>query len=453
MGKGDENILIEINDLGFKGEGIANTEGKTVFVPFALPGEKVSAKVVFQKGNICFARAKKIVVQSPDRVEPPCPVFGECGGCDLQHMSYGKQLELKREIVRRNIKKIAGIDVDVSPTVQSPLQYNYRNKLVLPLSKRKGKLVTGFYKEGTNEIVDTLSCPLHPLWADTAISILRQFMEKYAVKPYVAEEKQGLIRHLIARKIGDKMTVTVVLNGNDLPHKEKLLEMLKEALGEVALYLNVNKKEGNAVTGERYIFAGGNEDLQAEVDGLTVNIHPAAFFQVNDGIRELLYKDIAEFCKGGGVLIDAYSGAGVLTALLSRHFDRAYGIEIVPQAVDAANDLIKRNGINNVQNILGDCGEVLPRLFSQNIKEGENVTVVLDPPRKGCDQCVIAQLAKYPPQKIIYISCNSATLARDLARLGLNSPNPPYKILSITPYDMFPQTRHVETLICLSKKS
>ncbi len=450
MGKGEDNILIDITSLGFKGEGIANADGKTIFVPFALPNEKISAKIVFQKDNLVFAHAKKIVVKSPHRTEPVCPVFGECGGCDLQHMSYQKQLEFKGEIVKRNIKKIAGIDVEVAPTVPSPLQYRYRNKLVLPLSQRDGKIVTGFYKEGTNEMVDTLTCPLHALWADKLIVLMRQFMEKYDVAPYAAAQKRGLARHLVARKLGETLVVTVVVFGENLPHKDKLLEMMQTAFGKVSLFLNTNKKEGNAVTGERYIFVGGEENLQESIDGLSISVHPAAFFQVNDGIRKILYKDVASLCGGAGVLIDAYSGAGVLTAILARRFDKVYGIEIAPQAVEAANDLTKQNGIKNVQNILGDCGQVLPRLLSQNVSENENLTVVLDPPRKGCDEAVIAALAKHLPQKIVYISCNSSTLARDLARLGLHSINPPYKIISATPYDMFPQTRHLETLVCLS---
>ena len=376
------------------GAGVATlANGKTVFVPFTAAGETVEISVTREQKNFAEAKIERIIGASPDRVSPLCPVYGRCGGCQLMHISYKKQLEIKRDILRGALKRIGGIDFQPSDTVPSA-PFGYRNKAALFTVKSGGEQLTGFYASGSHDVVDIKTCPICGDWLTKIISDIR-----------------------VKNTAGDCVTARCIG-------------------GRV-----------QCARGDRNAALSGGERLNGQFLGIKYSADINSFLQVNMGIAEKLYLKALELsCVGkNDVVIDAYSGIGILTALFARRAKKAYGMEIVPQAVADANRLMRENGITNAENILADCGKELPRLLNH---PAQRLTVVLDPPRKGCDKAVIDALIQTPADKIIYISCDPATLSRDLKLLtGSNI----YKLTYVQPFDMFPQTADIEALVCLEK--
>ena len=443
VGKNDV-IEAEIDGIGYEGEGIAHIGGYTVFIAHALPGEKVRAKIIFVKPTFAVGRLESVLAPSPDRVEPFCKIYYKCGGCVLQHMSYKAQCEFKRNAVKDAFAKNARMDVAPDRTVASPFIKNYRNKMSLPV--RGGFPEAGFFAAGTHRIVPTEYCPIQFEGNGELIAAFIGFLRKNGISGYNETARDGIVRHLTARRLGDMITVTAVVNGG---YKRLLMPFDKELEklygDKYAYYINENTSTGNRILGEKTEFIGGSRRKTC-CDGLEVSVHPHSFFQVNDGIRALLYSEAAKEARADNV-IDAYSGAGFLSALLAKEAEKVTAVEIEPRAVEDARELLAANGVKNVETLCGDCAEVLPRAIG-SAKNG-TTSIVLDPPRAGCSRKVLDTVINAAPDKIAYISCNPATLARDAALLMENGK---YKISRITPFDMFPQTANVETLVVLSKK-
>lgn len=469
--------MIEKNDsicgvaegLGTNGEGVIRHEGITFFVPACLPGEKVRFKVLKIKGNIGYGKIEEVLSPSKDRVEPRCPVFLRCGGCCLQHLSYSAQLAYKRQIVQDSLRKIAGLQPDVLTTVPSDFPYGYRNKLQLPVGVDKnGDSVIGFYAERTHRIVPIDSCAIHPVWAEKLIAIVRRYLSECGVKGYDEERKTGEIRHIVAREIGGRYLITLVTAKRSLPQLSRLIEWLAEEFEAFSLYLNFNDADTNVIFGKEFHLVHGMPFFEAEEQGIRYEAGPATFLQVNENVRGKLYEAAVEsVCKDGDeVVVDAYSGGGLMTAMVAKRCKRVYGIELESEAVQCANALKEKNGLSNMTNYCGYVEEKLAAVL-EGEKE-EKLRLILDPPRAGIARSVLKALLESGIPNLTIISCNPATLARDLGiltgslvenekgELVKNTEKKDvdgyYRIEKIQPYDMFPQTRHVETLVCLTRK-
>ncbi|MCD8372597.1 MAG: 23S rRNA (uracil(1939)-C(5))-methyltransferase RlmD [Clostridia bacterium] len=451
--------------LGTDGEGIINTEGVTVFVPYCLIGEEVRFKVLSVKGKIAYGKVLKVVSPSPDRVTPRCGVFEKCGGCSLQHMAYNAQLAFKGKTVQNALYKIGGIEYCVPPAKASPSPYAYRNKLAAPIGVLNGRDVIGFYAARSHRIVPFSSCAIQQEWSQIAIDCTLSFMRTYGVRGYDEEKKEGELRHLVARRIGGRYIVAVVSAKN--VNLKPLADMLEKALGEVTLLLNINNKPTNAIFGDKFIAVSGDGFFTAEDMDIKFRAGANTFLQVNDGIRKELYLRIAEEAAEADAAIDLYSGGGMLTALLARACGMAYGIEVVKEASVCADELKELNGLQG--KMFNICGKVEDELYSVlAATEGKKRVIVCDPPRKGMERSVVNAIKSSGAEKIILVSCNPATLARDLGlltgtlkdidgalvkcQLPLGyAANNGYKIECVQPYDMFPQTSAIETLVVLKR--
>ena len=475
--------MIEKNDMicavtdgiGSNGEGIIRHEGITFFVPACLPGEKVRFKVLKVKGNIGYGKVEEILTPAEERVRPKCPVFLRCGGCCLQHLDYSAQLSHKATVVKDALRKIAGLNISVPTAVKSDLPYAYRNKLQIPVGvDKEGKNVIGFYAEHSHRIVPITACAIHPEWSEKLIAIMKRYMTEWAVKGYDEEKKTGALRHIVAREIGGKYIVTLVTAKRELPNLPYLVGMLSESLRQFSLYLNFNDQDTNVIMGKEFQLVHGTGFFETEEQGICYEAGPMTFLQVNENVRAKLYKDaLKTVCTDGDeVVIDAYSGGGLLTAMIAKKAKRVYGIELEPEASRCADSLKAKNGLENMTNICGYVEEHLTEVMEK--EKGEKVRLILDPPRSGIARSVVKALLASGIEKLTLISCNPATLARDLGILtgklienadGELVKNPAYEgvadgetlagyyaVERIQPYDMFPQTKHVETLVILSKK-
>lgn len=454
MQKGD--ILdLEIASSGMEGEGVARHDGMVVFVPRTLVGEKVRVMVKEVRSRFARAGVVKLLQASPHRVKPRCRAFFKCGSCDMQHIDYPLQLEIKRNNVRACLAKTCGRDFDVAPTVASPLQYGYRNKIQVPLGVEGGKICAGYFAEGTHRLVPFPSfadgsCPMYDEGMQKILETFLSFADSQGLTCYDESTHKGLLRHFVARKVGDAYGVVIVGNGARLPHAEELVRAYRALGVEFSLFFCSNTARTNVILQGPITTICGADSLPCEVLGIKAQVAPRSFMQINDRVRDLIYSEVARVASrfDGAEVIDAYSGVGILTNILAAHAAHVVGIEIVPEAVADADRLTAFNGNSaKVTNICGDCAQCLPSQVADITQRGAHSIVVLDPPRKGCDARVIRALCSALPDEIVYVSCNPATLARDIAAIL-----PHYDPVSITPYDMFPQTKHVETLVVLQKK-
>ncbi|MBQ9118182.1 MAG: 23S rRNA (uracil(1939)-C(5))-methyltransferase RlmD [Clostridia bacterium] len=461
----NQSVVGKVTALGTNGEGIIRHEGTTFFVPACLPEEEVRFKVLKIKNGIGYGKIEEILSPSFSRVSPRCPHFLKCGGCDLQHLSYAGQLAFKRGLVQDALKKIGGIETAVGDTVPCEKEYAYRNKLQLPVSVDKdGQTVVGFYATRSHRIVPLERCDIHPSWAETLISVFKEYVKKSGVKGYDEEKKTGDVRHLIAREIGGKFIFTVVGRGKKLPSAQVLVDGLQGAFHDFTLYYNRNEKETNVILGKEFTLVHGSGFFEATEGGITYEAGPATFLQVNETVRAKLYEAAVSSVveEGDEVVIDAYSGGGLMTAMIAKKAKQVFGIELEAEAVRCANALKEKNGSQNMQNICGYVEEEIQAVL-QKVKGGKT-RLIVDPPRAGVHKNALQAIAASGVEKITYVSCNPATLARDLGILTgslaerdgvlvkADEAQGAYEIVSVTPYDMFPQTKHVETLVCLSRK-
>ncbi len=470
----NDSIIAVTEGIGSNGEGILRHEGITFFVPACLPAEKVRFKVLKIKGNIGYGKVEEILTPAEERVRPKCPVFSRCGGCCLQHLEYSMQLEHKSNVVKDALRKIAGLHIQVPTCIKSDAPYGYRNKLQIPVGvDREGNTVIGFYAEHSHRIVPTTSCAIHPAWAEKLIAVAYTYMRENGVKGYDETHKTGAVRHLVAREIGEKYIVTVVTATRKLPNFSRFIKALEAELSPLTVYLNFNDQDTNVILGKEFELVHGVGIFDAEEQGIRYEAGPSTFLQVNANVRSKLYKAALKTVAKTGkeVVIDAYSGGGLLTAMIAKKVKRVYGIELEEEASRCADALKEKNGLKNMTNICGYVEEKLPEVLAK--EQGEDLRLILDPPRAGIARSVLKALLASGIPELTIISCNPATLARDLGILtgrlveqeGELVKNPAlaqlkegeslqgyYEVDKIQPYDMFAQTKHCEVLALLKRK-
>lgn len=433
-------IEVTIDNIGINGEGVARYNGMAIFIKGALPSEKIRAKVILVKQGYAIAIVEEIIMASKYRVKPLCPVFGKCGGCSLQHLAYDQQLKYKQNKVKETFAKVSGLNVEVDAPMPSALVYGYRNKLSLPV--RGADAQVGFFASSSHRIVPINECAIEFELNKKIIKLFREFMTQNSLTGYDEETQKGDVRHLVVRVLSGMTFIAVVSPRATLPPLKAFGSMLEKEFGNrYALYHNINAKPTNVILGEVTKFISGNTE-PIIVDGLKIKVHPASFFQVNDYIRSKIYDIVV--AEASGVVLECYSGSSVLSALMSKNAKKIVAIELDPKAVAAANEMLNANNIQNVSVICGDCQvEVAKAVYNLNGVD----TVVLDPPRTGCEVGVLTAISASRCKKIVYVSCNPATLARDCKVLTESG----YKLKRVAPLDMFPNTMEVETIAVLVK--
>lgn len=442
--KKNDRYIVDIIDMGIDGEGIAKIDGEVVFVPYAIQGEKVEIQIINTKSKYAIGKVIEIITPSQYRRTPRCPYFTKCGGCDIQHMNYEHQLRIKKNMLSTTLKRVGGIDMEISDVVPCAIEYEYRNKIALPVVYQNGKTMIGMYRKGSHKVEEISDCAIQIPFVKTLLDITNRYILDNNIVGYDEENGAGILRHIVARYNDNKILVTLVVTNQNLPNLESYYTALKESFDDVGLSVNINKKNTNVILGNKTYHRYGMQELYIEENGIKYSVSNDSFMQVNDDIRRKIYDYVLDNVSSSDTIVDLYSGAGVLTSMLSTKATKVYGIEIVESAVNSANKLMADNGITNVTNICGDAGVELKKI--SKILDN-NYTIVVDPPRKGLGDSVVEMLLNLVPDKIIYISCNPATLSRDLKGLTQK-----YDILSITPFDMFPETKHLETVVVMKRK-
>lgn len=445
--KKNDVMMMTADALGADLEGVCRHEGMAVFVPGMLPGETAPVRVVKVQSRYAFGRMEgKPEAPSPDRREPDCPVYPRCGGCSCRHMTYEATLSAKRQQVEDCFKRIGHLDVQVPPVIGMEEPSAYRNKTALPVGGTADDPKVGFFAPRSHALIAIDRCPNAMPPADALCKALLQWMKENHVAPYVEETHQGLVRHMVIRvnRKGEAMA-TIVCNGAALPKEKELAQRLMDQ-GAVSVILNENRDKTNVIMGRKFRTIAGRDTLQDVLCGLTFDLSPAAFFQVNPMQTERLYQTALDFAEitPDDTLCDVYCGAGTITLMMAKHCKTALGIEIVPQAIDNAKKNAQRNGIANADFRVGAAEDVLPKLVDEGLRPD---VIVVDPPRKGLEEKVIHAIAKAGPRRVVYVSCNVATQARDAALLCAQG----YRLDKVQPVDMFCWTSGVECVARLSK--
>ena len=445
-----QEVVVDIKGYAHQGEGVGKFKGFTVFVPGAIDGEEVLVRIELVKKNYARGEAAKILKPSPYRVEPACQLYEKCGGCQLLHLDYQAQLEFKEQRVHAALERLGGFkDLPVRPMIGMTHPWEYRNKVQYPFALENGRVIVGCYQQGTHNVIDTRECLIqHPL-NNRIMNAVRELVEGMGISIYNEQTGQGLLRYLLVKngfQSGQAMVV-LVTNGRTFPEGKELARILAGRFPEIkSVVQNINTMKGNVVLGETNVVLYGEDGIIDRLDDLEFKISATSFFQVNPAQTEILYNKAVEYAglTGKERVVDAYCGVGSLTLFLARRAREVYGVEVVSEAVDDAVENAKRNGIENVRFVAGETEKVLPRLARIGI--GFDVAVV-DPPRSGCRKEVLEALAAIRPGRIVYVSCNPSTLARDLRLLVDEG----YRVKEIQPIDMFPHTFHVECVTLMSR--
>lgn len=455
MAEWKKNDLIEvmIEDMSETGEGIGKTDGFTWFIKDTVIGDKIQAKVMKTKKSYGFARLEKIVKPSENRVEPKCPVARQCGGCQLQAMAYQEQLRFKERKIYNNITRIGGFqEIPMLPIIGMDDPWRYRNKAQFPWGlDREGNIVTGFYAGRTHSIIACEDCLLGIEENREVLNRIKAHMVRYHLKPYEEESKQGLIRHTLIRKgfqTGELM-VCQVINGTSLPHSKELVESLLEIPGMTSISINMNREKTNVILGKQVENLYGPGYITDFIGDVKYRISPLSFYQVNPVQTEKLYGTALAYAglNGDEIVWDLYCGIGTISLFLAQKAKKVYGVEIVPQAIEDARENARLNGMDNVKFFVGKAEEVLPEQYEKNHVYAD--VIVVDPPRKGCDRLCLDTIVKMKPEKVVYVSCDSATLARDMKYLVERG----YEVEKVRGCDMFAQGGHVETVVLLKRKA
>ncbi|MCZ0756925.1 23S rRNA (uracil(1939)-C(5))-methyltransferase RlmD [Anoxybacillus sp. J5B_2022] len=438
---------VTFEDLTHDGAGVAKIDGFPIFVANGLPGEKAKIKVIKVKKGYGYGRLIELYEPSADRVEAPCTVYKQCGGCQLQHLSYEGQLKAKHKQVKEVLARIGKIeDVTVHPVLGMSDPWRYRNKAQVPVGEREGGLVAGFYKERSHDIIDMESCLIQQAMNDIVVQTVKQICEQYNIPAYNEQTHRGVLRHIMARYGATTKEVMVVLitRTEELPHKKKVVEEIVKRIPNVkSIVQNINPKRTNVIMGERTHVLWGSEYIYDYIGDIQFAISARSFYQVNPEQTKVLYEKALEYAEltGRETVIDAYCGIGTISLFLAKNAKKVYGVEIVPEAIEDAKRNAALNGITNVEFAVGEAEAVIPKWYEQGINAD---CIVVDPPRKGCDETLLQTMIAMKPKRIVYVSCNPATLARDLRMLEDGG----YQTLEVQPVDMFPHTVHVE---CVAK--
>ena len=445
-------VTLEIEDCGIDGEGIGKADGFTVFVKDAVIGDTVTAKIIKAKKNYGYGRLMEVLKPSPYRVEPKCEFARQCGGCQLQALSYDQQLVFKTNKVKGHLERIGGFtDIPMEPIIGMDELFHYRNKAQFPVGRNKeGKIVTGFYAGRTHNIIENRDCALGVPENKEVLDRVIAHMEKYGIEPYNEATGKGLVRHVLIRYgyFTKEVMVCLILNGNKLPKEEQLVKSLCEIPGMTSITINVNKKRSNVILGEEIRLLWGQEYITDRIGDISYQISPLSFYQVNPMQTQKLYAKALEYADlhGQETVWDLYCGIGTISLFLAQKAKFVRGVEIVPAAIENAKENAKLNGLENTEFFVGKAEEVLPREYKKNGVYAD--VIVVDPPRKGCDETLLETMIEMNPERIVYVSCDSATLARDLKYLCERG----YELRKVCPVDQFGMTVHVETVVLLSHK-
>lgn len=459
----NETAIVTIEDIGVNGEGIGRVDGYTLFIKDAVIGDVAEVKVTKAKKNYGYARLMRVITPSKDRVEPVCPHARRCGGCQIQEMSYERQLAFKQAKVKGNLERIGGFSPEVTEKTMDPIvgmdePFYYRNKAQFPFGTDKaGNPVTGFYAGRTHDIIENTDCALGISVNKEILELTLEFMKRYKIASYNETTGEGLIRHALIRygfKTGEIM-VCYVINGKKIPHAEVLVEKLSAIKGMTSITISPNRNRTNVIMGETYETLWGQGYITDYIGDVRYQISPLSFYQVNPAQTEKLYGLALEYAQLSGheTVWDLYCGIGTISLFLAQQAREVQGVEIVPQAIEDARRNAKINGIENARFYVGKAEEVLPKYYENYAKEhpGEHAradVIVVDPPRKGCEESLLRTMVEMEPERIVYVSCDSATLARDLKFLCGEGG---YRLEKWRAVDQFPMTVHVETICLLSK--
>ena len=445
-------VTLEIEDCGIDGEGIGKADGFTVFVKDAVIGDTVTAKIIKAKKNYGYGRLMEVLKPSPYRVEPKCEFARQCGGCQLQALSYDQQLVFKTNKVKGHLERIGGFtDIPKEPIIGMDELFHYRNKAQFPVGRNKeGKIVTGFYAGRTHNIIENRDCALGVAENKEVLDRVIAHMEKYGIEPYNEATGKGLVRHVLIRYgyFTKEVMVCLILNGNKILKEEQLVKSLCEIPGMTSITINVNKKHSNVILGEEIRLLWGQEYITDRIGDISYQISPLSFYQVNPMQTQKLYAKALEYADlhGEETVWDLYCGIGTISLFLAQKAKFVRGVEIVPAAIENAKENAKLNGLENTEFFVGKAEEVLPREYKKNGVYAD--VIVVDPPRKGCDETLLETMIEMNPERIVYVSCDSATLARDLKYLCARG----YELRKVCPVDQFGMTVHVETVVLLSQQ-
>ena len=448
----NKEYIVDIVDIGQGGVGIGKYEGFTVFVDGGLVQDKIKVKITKSKKNYAVGDIVEIIEKSPFRVERKCSEsLRQCGGCQIQELDYQKQLDVKTNEVKQVISRIGKLDdVVIHDTLGMEHPFRYRNKAQFPIQKKDNMPVIGFYKKKSHDLISTDECIIQHEVNDKIIKIIKTYIRAYNVSIYDEKTHKGLLRHLVT-KVGfttGEVMIVLVANGKKLPYLKELASVLKENIpGFKTLVVNVNTQKTNVILGKENIVAYGDGMIRDYIGELVFEISPLSFFQVNPLQTEVLYNKALEYANLGenDTVFDIYCGIGTISLFLAQKAKKVYGLEIVEDAIKDAKRNAKINNMDNVEFYVGKAEEVVPKMY----KEGKRANVVVvDPPRKGCDEKVLDTIVSMEPDRVVYVSCNPSTLARDLAYLNERG----YKCHEIQPVDMFPHSVHVENVAWLSKE-
>lgn len=445
MLKKNQTAELEIKDFTNEGMGVGRLDGMAVFVPFAVPGDIMEVLIVKVKSSYAYGKCLKLKRESIHRRKPDCPVYGRCGGCKMMHMEYSYQLELKKKFIRDALTRLGGLEyVPEIEMIGAEPEFSYRNKMVYPVGTSKGRTVCGFYAERSHNIVPLSGCPLGLKRDDKIISALLDYMEKYKAAPYDEESRSGYIRRLFIRRGRQSGETMVIVSAacSSLPSEDKLSEAILNADSSVSgVILNINKKATNLVLGEENRVLYGRGFIRDTLCGNEYEISPHSFYQINPAQTEKLYKKALEYAgiKKTDRVMDIYCGIGTISLAAAPLAEKVTGIEIVPEAIEDAKRNALKNGIVNAEFFAGSAEEIVPPMIESG---GAPDVVILDPPRKGSDAATLNAVAAAAPRSVVYVSCNPATLARDIKLLEEKG----YGLERVTGVDMFPETVHVETV-------
>ena len=442
----NQEHTVTIEGYGEGGMGVARIDGRVVFVHGALRGEKCRVLILKTLKSVAFAKVLEVIEPSSERITPDCPYFPRCGGCTYRHIHYEEELRLKKQRVQDNLSRIGGSDVTVEEILGARDTLHYRNKAQYPVSKDGA---VGFYRARTHEVIECEHCLLVKPEADAAAEALREYMQSCRVAGYDEKTGRGLVRHLYVRSnAAGESLVCVLVNGDKLPKEDRLVTLLRDACPKcTGIVLGTNTKKGNVILGDRYRTLWGSDRLEDTLCGKTFRLSVPSFYQVNRVQAERLYAKAIEFAglTGQETVLDLYCGAGTITLALSDHAKKVLGAEIVPEAIDDARENAARNGVKNAEFFCGDASDVAKKLARENLRPD---VITVDPPRRGLAADVVESIAEMQPGRVVYVSCDSATMARDVKRLA----DLGYTAQRACAVDMFPRADHVETVVLLSHK-
>ncbi|MFD2114329.1 23S rRNA (uracil(1939)-C(5))-methyltransferase RlmD [Paenibacillus yanchengensis] len=459
-------VEVDIVDLTHEGQGVARLASYPLFVSGTIPGDRWKVKLAHLKKSYGFAEPVELLSASPSRISAPCAIFDQCGGCQLQQFDYEQQLVWKRQLVVNNLLKIGKLNVVkeestvevgeqtgviVRPTIRMAHPWKYRNKSTVPVGReeRTGQLIAGFYERGSHEIVDMDHCLIQNEPNDEAVRVVKQIAKQLQIEPYDERTRSGLLRHIMVRsgEVTGEMMVVLITNGRIIPQLAEWLKRIRKELPQVtSIVQNINERNTNVIFGEQTITLWGSDIIYDELDGIRFAISARSFFQVNPKQTIALYQKAVEYAAltGQETVIDAYCGIGTISLFLARQAAHVYGVEIVPEAIEDAKRNAGLNSINNTTFAVGAAEQVMPAWKQQGITAD---VIVVDPPRKGCDPILLETIIQLQPKRVVYVSCNPSTLARDLRILEDGG----YRIVEATPVDMFAWTSHVESVVSMHR--